>query len=183
MNKVELQKKLDAAVDYFKSDIAQVRTGRANPSLIEDLPVEAYGSTMKVKELGTISVPEPQLIVVSPWDTSVLSSIDKAIRNSDLKLNPVSAEGILRIPIPPLSEERREEFAKLVNTKTETAKQAVRNVRQDALKIIDKMFADKQIGEDEKFTKREEVEKMVKDATTQLTELGDAKKEQILEIA
>ncbi len=183
MNKVELQKKLDVAVDYFKSDIAQVRTGRANPSLIEDLPVEAYGSTMKVKELGTISVPEPQLIVVSPWDTSVLSAIDKAIRNSDLKLNPVSAEGVLRIPIPPLSEERREEFAKLVNTKTETARQSVRNIRQDALKIIDKMFSDKQIGEDEKFTKREEVEKMVKDATNQINELSDAKKDQILEIA
>ncbi len=183
MNKVELQKKLDSAVEFFKSDIAQVRTGRANPTLIEEIQVEAYGSTMKVKELGTISVPEPQLIVVSPWDTSVLASIDKAIRNSDLKLNPVSADGVLRIPIPPLSEERRQEFAKLVNTKTEQAKQSVRNIRQDALKIVDKQFADKTIGEDEKFTKREEIEKMVKDATTEITELSEQKTQQIMEIA
>jgi ribosome recycling factor len=183
MNKAELQKKLDIAIDFFKTDIAQVRTGRANPSLIEDLQVEVYGSLMKIKELGTISVPEPQLIVVSPWDKGVVASIDKAIRNSDLKLNPVSADGVLRIPIPPLSEERREEFAKLVNSKTETARQALRNIRQDTLKAIDKQFAEKQISEDEKFTQREEVEKMVKDATTTVGELGEAKRKQILEIA
>jgi len=183
MNKAELQKKLDIAIDFFKTDVAQVRTGRANPSLIEDLQVEVYGSLMKIKELGTISVPEPQLIVVSPWDKGVVSSIDKAIRNSDLKLNPVSADGVLRIPIPPLSEERREEFAKLVNSKTETARQALRNIRQDTLKAIDKQFADKQISEDEKFTQREEVEKLVKDATNTVGELGEAKRKQILEIA
>ena len=183
MQKAELQKKLDQALEFYKSDIAQVRTGRANPTLIEELPVEAYGSTMKVKELGTISVPEPQMIVVSPWDKSVLGAIDKAIRTSDLKLNPVSAEGILRIPIPPLSEERREEFAKLVNSKTEQAKQSVRNIRQEVLKSIDKLFADKEIGEDEKFTRREEVEKMVKDVTNEISELGDQKRQQIMEIA
>jgi ribosome recycling factor len=183
MQKAEVQKKLDSAVEYFKSDIAQVRTGRANPTLIEELVVEAYGSPMKVKELGTISVPEPQMIVVSPWDKSVLSAIDKAIRNSELKLNPVTADGILRIPIPPLSQERREEFAKLVNSKTEQAKQSVRNIRQDALKAIDKLFADKLIGEDEKFTRKEEIEKMVKDITNEITEMGEQKRDQIMEIA
>ncbi len=182
MTKSELQKKLDAALDFFKSDIAQVRTGRANPGLLEDLSVDAYGSMMKVKELATISVPEPQMIVISPWDKGVLQSIDKAIRNSDLKLNPVVADGVLRVPIPPLSEERREEFAKMVNAKMEQARQSLRNIRQDALKEIDKQFLDKELSEDEKFTKKDEVEKMIKEYTNTITELGEAKREQILEI-
>ncbi|MEN9389007.1 MAG: hypothetical protein RLY61_91, partial [Candidatus Parcubacteria bacterium] len=143
MTKSELIKKLDGALDFFKTDIAQVRTGRANPVVIEELVVEVYGSKMKVKELGTISVPEPQLIVVSPWDKSVLQIIDKAIRDSDLKLNPVTADGVIRIPIPPLSQERREEFAKMVSTKMELARQTIRNIRQDAIKEIEKSFADK----------------------------------------
>lgn len=182
MTKSELIKKLDGALDFFKTDIAQVRTGRANPVVIEELVVEVYGSKMKVKELGTISVPEPQLIVVSPWDKSVLQIIDKAIRESDLKLNPVTADGVIRIPIPPLSQERREEFAKMVSTKMELARQTIRNIRQDAIKEIEKSFADKSIGEDEKFSQKEEVEKLVKDITTEVGELGEAKREDILAI-
>jgi ribosome recycling factor len=182
MTKSELIKKLDGALDFFKTDIAQVRTGRANPVVIEELVVEVYGSKMKVKELGTISVPEPQLIVVSPWDKSVLQIIDKAIRESDLKLNPVTADGVIRIPIPPLSQERREEFAKMVSTKMELARQTIRNIRQDAIKEIEKSFADKAIGEDEKFSQKEEVEKLVKDITTEVGELGEAKREDILAI-
>jgi ribosome recycling factor len=182
MPKSELIKKLDIALDFFKTDISQVRTGRANPVVIEELTVEVYGSKMKVKELGTISVPEPQLIVVSPWDKSVLQIIDKAIRESELKLNPVTADGVIRIPIPPLSQERREEFAKMVSTKMELARQTIRNIRQEAIKDIEKSFADKAIGEDEKFTQKEEVEKLIKDETTEVGELGDAKREDILAI-
>ncbi len=182
MTKFELIKKLDIALDFFKTDISQVRTGRANPVVIEELTVEVYGSKMKVKELGTISVPEPQLIVVSPWDKSVLQIIDKAIRESDLKLNPVTADGVIRIPIPPLSQERREEFAKMVSTKMELARQTIRNIRQEAIKDIEKSFSDKVIGEDEKFTQKEEVERLVKDITTEVGELGEAKREDILAI-
>lgn len=182
MTKNELIKKLDSAVEFFKTDISQVRTGRASPTLIEDMGIEAYGTVMKVKELATISVPEPQLIVVSPWDKSVLALIDKAIRNSDLKLNPVSADGVLRIPIPPLSEERREEFAKVINTKMEQARQSMRNIRQDAIKYVDKLFTDKEIGEDEKFAQKEEVEKIVKDKISEVTEIGESKRQAILEI-
>ncbi len=182
MTKNELIKKLDSAIEFFKTDISQVRTGRASPTLIEDMGIEAYGTVMKVKELATISVPEPQLIVVSPWDKSVLALIDKAIRNSDLKLNPVSADGVLRIPIPPLSEERREEFAKVINTKMEQARQSMRNIRQDAIKYVDKLFTDKEIGEDEKFAQKEEVEKIVKDKISEVTEIGESKRQAILEI-
>jgi ribosome recycling factor len=182
MTKSELLKKLEGAIDFFKTDISQVRTGRANPVVIEELTVEVYGSKMKVKELGTISVPEPQLIVVSPWDKSVLQIIDKAIRESDLKLNPVTADGVIRIPIPPLSQERREEFAKMVSTKTELARQTIRNIRQEAIKDIEKSFADKAIGEDEKFTQKEEVEKLVKEKTAEVGEFGDAKRDDILAI-
>ena len=182
MTKNELIKKLDSAIEFFKTDISQVRTGRASPTLIEDMGIEAYGTVMKVKELATISVPEPQLIVVSPWDKSVLALIDKAIRNSDLKLNPVSADGVLRIPIPPLSEERREEFAKVINTKMEQARQSMRNIRQDAIKEVEKLFADKEIGEDDKFAQKEEVEKIVKDKISEVTEIGESKRQAILEI-
>ncbi len=182
MTKNELIKKLDSAIEFFKTDISQVRTGRASPTLIEDMGIEAYGTVMKVKELATISVPEPQLIVVSPWDKSVLALIDKAIRNSDLKLNPVSADGVLRIPIPPLSEERREEFAKVINTKMEQARQSMRNIRQDAIKEVEKLFSDKEIGEDDKFAQKEEVEKIVKDKISEVTEIGESKRQAILEV-
>ncbi|NBO23374.1 ribosome recycling factor, partial [bacterium] len=112
MNKSELRKALSEALEFFKSDLTKIRTGRATPSLIEDVLVEAYGSKTRIKELGSITIPEPQLIVVSPWDRSLIPGISKAINTSELNLNSSYDNEKVRIPIPPLSQERRAELAK-----------------------------------------------------------------------
>lgn len=182
MTKTELKNKLDKTLEYLKSEMSQIRTGRANPSLIEDVRVEAYGSNMTLKELGSISLLDSQTLVVSPWDRGLVGTIAKAIRNSDLNLNPVDDTDKIRIPVPSLTEERRKELAKVVSTKVEEAKNSMRSVRQDAMKDIEKDFADKAIGEDDKFRLKEEVEETVKDFVQQADDLGENKKEDLMKI-
>ena len=116
---------------------------------------------MTLKELGSITLSDSQTIVVSPWDKSLLPQIRTAITESDLHLNPVDTGGTLKVPVPPLTEERRKELTKLVSQKVEATKQAIRNIRQDAMKDIDALFSEKKIGEDEKFTQKEDVEDVV----------------------
>jgi ribosome recycling factor len=144
--------------------------------------VDAYDSKMSMKELGTITVTDSQNLVVSPWDKSLLKPIAKAIRESGLGLNPIDEPDRVRIPVPALTEERRTELAKIVSVKVEECKNSLRNVRQDAMKYIEKEFADKNISEDEKFSQKEEVEKTLKTFIEQADELGEAKKKELLVI-
>lgn len=176
MNISELKSKLSKCLDFLKSELAQVRTGRANPLILENISVEAYGSKMTLKELGSITVLDSRNLVVSPWDKSLIKDIGRAIAESELRLNPIIDENIVRVPIPTLTEERRKEFTKIVAVKVEECKNSMRNIRQDAMKMIDKLFSDKELGEDEKFSKKEEVEKLVKEYTSEADKLGDAKK-------
>jgi ribosome recycling factor len=182
MVSTEYKNKLDKALDFLKLELTQVRTGRASPSLLEEVEVEAYGSTMKVKELGSISLLDAQNLLVLPWDKSLLKSISKAIRESDLKLNPIDDSDKIRVPVPALTEERRKELAKLVSQKVEDSKNVARNIRQDIMKDIDKQFADKEIGEDEKFRFKEDTEKVIKEYVTKIDELGEDKKADLLKI-
>lgn len=182
MTPTDLKNKLLKSVDFLKADLNQVRTGRANPSLLEDVRAEAYGSTMSIKELGTIVVQDPQNIIISPWDKGLVSSISKAIREAGLNLNPVEDSDKIRVPLPALTEERRKELTKVVTTKAEECKNALRNVRQDAMKDVDKSFGDKQIGEDEKFRLKEEIEDIVKDCVSQVDDLAEAKKKDLMTV-
>jgi ribosome recycling factor len=182
MNKSELKRDLTEVVEFFKNELSKIRTGRASSSLIEDILVEVYGSKMRIKELGSITVPEPQLIAVTPWDKSQIPLISKAINTSELSLNSSFDSEKVRIPIPPLSEERRNELAKLVSSKLENAKTSMRNIRNDVNKVIDKDFSDKKIGEDEKFTLKEEADKIIKEFSAELETLADEKKKSLLEI-
>lgn len=182
MNTPELKLKLSKSIEFLKSELSQIRTGRASPSLIESVFVEAYDSKMSVKELGTITVMDSQNLVVSPWDKSLLKPIAKAIRESGLGLNPIDEPDRVRIPVPALTEERRTELAKIVSVKVEECKNSLRNVRQDAMKYVEKEFADKNISEDEKFSQKEEVEKTLKTFIEQADELGEAKKKELLVI-
>jgi len=182
MNKSELKSKLEKSVEFLKNDISNVRTGRANPSLVSDVIVDAYGSKMTLKELGSITLLDSQTISVSPWDKSMVHSISKAIREGDLNLNPVEDSDRVRVPVPPLTEERRKELGKVVGLKSEEAKQAIRNIRQDTMKDIDKDFSDKLIGEDEKFTQRDEVEKIVKESVDLIDKICEAKKVELMTI-
>jgi len=162
--------------------MSKVRTGRASPSLLEEIKVNAYNSKMAIKELSSIMVPDPQSLVVSPWDKSLLQEINSAIKSSDLNLNPFIDGDVVRVPIPDLTEERRKELSKSVIAKVEEVKGSIRNIRQEAMKDIDTQFAAKQISEDEKFTQNEEIEKIVKEYTDKVVELGEAKKADLLKI-
>ncbi|MFZ5425284.1 MAG: ribosome recycling factor [Patescibacteria group bacterium] len=182
MQTLELKKKLNTSIEFLSEELTKLRTGRATPGLIENITVNAYGANMTIKEVGSVTVPDSQLLVISPWDKSLLKNIEKSIRESDLNLNPVVDGDIVRVSIPSLTEERRKEFAKIASSKVEECKQAIRNVRQDAMKAIDKKYADKLIGEDEKFTQREEVEDVVKEYVSKAESLGEAKKKDILTV-
>jgi ribosome recycling factor len=182
MNIQELKTKLSKSIDFLKTELSQVRTGRASPSLIEAVLVDAYDSKMSIKELGTIIVMDSQNLAVAPWDKSLLKAIAKAIRESDLGLNPVDESDRVRVPVPSLNEERRVELTKMVSGKVEECKSSLRNVRQDVMKNIDKEFTDKEIGEDVKFTQKEEVEKIVKSFVEQADELGETKRKELLAI-
>lgn len=182
MNISELKIKLSKSIDFLKSELSQIRTGRASPSLIEAVLVDAYDSKMSIKELGTITVMDSQNLVVSPWDKALLKPIAKAVRESGLGLNPIDEPDRVRIPVPALTEERRTELSKMVSVKVEECKNSLRNVRQDAMKDIDKDFADKNISEDEKFSQKEEVEKTIKGFVEQADELGETKKKELLAI-
>lgn len=178
----ELNQKLTLSMEFFASELTKIRTGRASSALVENLEVDAYGSRMKIKELGSIAVPEPQTIVVSPWDKSLLKDIDKALRESSLGVNPVAGGDSIKVPIPALTEDRRKELVRAVGVKLEECKNSMRNLRQDAMKQVDKAFADKEIGEDDKFNQREEVEAIVKDFVDRAEKISEDKKQDILKI-
>lgn len=182
MTQSELKTKLEKSLDYFKTELTQIRTGRATPSLIENIEVDAYGTKMKLKELGNISLLDNQNLVVMAWDKGLMGSIASAIRESELKLNPVPEPDRVRVPVPALTEERRKEFAKIVSTKAEETKNSMRSIRQDAMREIDKDFTDKLIGEDDKFRLKEEVEKIIKDFVTKADELAESKKSDLMTI-
>jgi len=182
MTNQELKQKLSKSIEFLRSELSQIRTGRASPSLVEEVVVDAYDSKMTVKELGTITVPDPQNLVISPWDKTLLKPIAKGIRESGLGLNPVEEPDRVRIPIPSLNEERRLELTRIVSSKVEECKNALRSVRQEAMKDIDKEFTDKKIGEDDKFTMKEETEKIVKGFVEQADQMGEDKKTELLVI-
>lgn len=182
MTKSELKSKLEKSLEFLQGELAKVRTGRASPAILETLKVNAYGAVMSIKELGSITVADSQLLLVSPWDKSVADSIAKAIRESDLNLNPAVDGAVIRVPIPDLTEERRKELAKGVTVKIEEAKNVIRNIRQEAMKDVDNDFTNKLIGEDDKFRLKDEVEATIKEYTQKAVDLGEIKKQDLLKI-
>ncbi len=182
MTPSDLKSRLQKSVDFLESELAQIRTGRANPTLLENLSVKAYGTTMTLKELASITVSDAQNLLVAPWDKSLLNDIAKAIMESDMHVNPVVGGASVRVPIPSLTEERRKEFAKLVSSKVEETKTAMRNIRQEAMRDIEKAFSAKEVSEDDKFSQKSEVEKTVKEFVTTVDTLGDKKAQEVLTV-
>ncbi|MEK7595794.1 MAG: ribosome recycling factor [Patescibacteria group bacterium] len=182
MTTVELKTKLNASLEHLKSALSGIRVGRATTSLVEEIFVEAYDSKMMIKELGSITTPDANLIIITPWDKGQIKEIDKAIRAANLGLNPVPDSLVVKVPVPPLTEDRRKEFTKLATERVEEAKNSMRNVRQEAMKAIDKLFAEKLATEDEKFTQRDEVEKIVREMTDKVEEMGDLKKKELMTV-
>lgn len=174
--------RMERAVTALKEEFATLRTGRASASLLDQVQVEAYGSRMHVSQLGAVSVPEPRSISVSVWDKGLVVSVEKAIRNSGLGLNPVVEGQNLRIPIPPLSEERRRDLVKLAGKYAEQQKVAVRNVRREAMEDLKKAEKDAVISQDDHRHLEHEVQKLTDEAVKRVDESLKAKEHEIMQV-
>jgi len=174
--------RMEKAVEDFRRDLASVRTGRANVALLDQVRVDYHGTPMPINQLGTMNVPDPQLIVISPWDPGAVPLIDKAIRTSDLGLNPTNDGKVIRVPIPSLTEERRKELVKHVHRVLENHRTAVRNIRRDVKEAVEKLEKEKKISEDEKKRSLEELEKLTHSETKKIEDLSAAKEKEVLEI-
>ena len=174
--------RMDKAVAALKDEFASLRTGRASSSLLDQINVEAYGSTMPINQVAAISVPEPRMITVNVWDKGMVVSVEKAIRSSNLGLNPVVDGQSLRIPIPPLTEERRKDLAKVAGKYAEQQKVAVRNVRRDANDDLKKAEKDGAINQDEHKRMEAEVQKLTDEAIKRVDEALKTKEQEIMQV-
>jgi ribosome recycling factor len=173
--------RMEKAIEDFRKEMSGLRTGRANVALLDHIRVDYHGTPMPLNQLGTLSVPEPAMIVVSPWDPGAVSLIDKAIRTSDLGLNPSSDGKVVRVPIPALTEERRKELVKHLHKVLENHRTAVRNVRRDIKEAIEKLEKEKKVSEDDRKHAVDELEKITHTETKKLEDLSAAKEKDILE--
>jgi ribosome recycling factor len=174
--------RMEKAVDDFRKELATLRTGRANAAILDSIRVDYHGTPMPVNQLGTVAVPEPTLLVISPWDPSVVPLIDKAIRTSDLGLNPTNDGKVVRVPMPSPTEERRKEIVKHLHKVLENHRTAVRNIRRDVKETIDKLEKDKKISQDEQKRALDEMEKISHAETKKIEDLSAAKEREILEL-
>jgi ribosome recycling factor len=179
---VQARTRMEKAVEDFRKELASVRTGRANVTLLDHIRVDYHGSQMPVNQLGTLSVPEPTSIVISPWDPSAVPMIDKAIRTSDLGLNPTNDGKVVRVPIPPLTEDRRKDMVKHLHKVLENHRTAVRNIRRDIKEAVEKLEKGKKISEDERKRSVEELEKLTHSETKKIEDLCAVKEREILEV-
>ncbi len=179
---VQARLRMEKAVEDFRKELAAVRTGRANVALLDHIRVDYHGTPMPINQLGTLSVPEPTMILISPWDPSVATAIDKAIRSSDLGLNPVSDGKMIRVPIPALTEERRKDLVKHLHKVLENHRTAVRNIRRDIKEAVEKLEKEKKISEDDRKRILEELEKLTHQETKKLEDFSAAKEKEILEL-
>ncbi|HWY15163.1 MAG TPA: ribosome recycling factor [Rhizomicrobium sp.] len=181
-DKEDLNRRMNGSISALRGEFAGLRTGRANPALLDPVTVEAYGNPMPVTQLGTVSAPEPRLLTVQVWDKSMVKSVDKAIRDAGLGLNPQMDGQLLRIPIPELNEERRRELAKLAHKYAEQARVAVRNVRRDGMEILKRLEKDHKIGQDEHHKLGEELQKVTDAHIRDIDHALHAKEQEIMQV-
>ncbi|MEW9081076.1 ribosome recycling factor [Caldanaerobacter subterraneus] len=176
------EERMKKTLNVLKSELAAIRAGRANPALLDRITVNYYGTPTPLNRLATITVPEPRVLVVQPWDVSQIGEIEKAIQKSDLGINPVSDGKVLRLVLPELTEERRKELVKLVHKKAEEARIAVRQIRRDANDLVKKMEKDGEISEDERKRREEEIQKLTDKYIKEIDKMVEAKEKEIMEI-
>ncbi len=178
----EANSKIEAAIHHFKVEIAGIRAGRANPGLIENILVEAYGGKMKLLEVGNISAPQPSLLTVQVWDASILQSVIKAIQEANLGLTPSNDGTLIRLAIPALTQERREEFTKILHSKMEETKVVIRNIRQEFRSAWKEAQEKGEIGEDEFFRREKILQEHIDKNMVEIDHMGKKKEEDLLEI-
>jgi len=178
----EFEKKMKVSQDHFRKELSKLRTGRANINLFEDIKVDYYGSLMPVNQVATLGVPDPTLITLQPWDPSLLPAIEKAIRTSDLDLNPQNDGKIIRIPIPSLTKERRKNLVKVAHKHAEEARVAVRNVRRDANEHLKKLLKEHEVSEDDEKHALAEVQKLTDQHIEEINAALKKKEGEIMEV-
>ena len=177
----DAERRMRSAINSLQEDLAGIRTGRANPGLVEKLSVEYYGSPVPLIQLATISVPEPRQLLIKPFDAGSIKDIDRAIQSSDLGLTPINDGKVIRLNLPVLTEERRRELSKFVNNRLEE-RVAVRNVRRDAIKDMREFESEKLISEDDLKRGEEDIQKLTDKITDEITSVGTEKEKEIMEI-
>ena len=178
----DARKRMDSAVEDSRRKLATVRTGRASVSLLDNLTVDYYGTQMPLNQVATIHAPEPTLLTVQPFDPTQLGSIEKAIRASELGLNPANDGKLIRVPIPPLTEERRRQMVKVVHELAEEHRTAVRNVRRDANDHLKKMLKDKTISEDTERDGLDQIQKLTDQHITRINEISEHKEKEVMTV-
>lgn len=184
MDEASIKSKMQSSLDAVGADIAGIRTGRATPSLVENIVCPAYGGTqrLKVVELATISAPDPSQIIINPWDKSIIGDIRKGIVEANIGMNPSIDGEIIRITMPPLTTEDREKYVKLLSTKLETGKVIIRQIRADEMHEIKKKFEAKEMTEDEKFGNEKKLQEITDEFVGKIEEIGEKKKNELLQI-
>jgi ribosome recycling factor len=178
----DLKRRMNGAIENLKTEFVGLRTGRASVNLLDPVVVDAYGSNMPLNQVGTVATPEARLISVQVWDKTLVGAVEKAIRNAGLGLNPVVDGQTLRIPIPELNEERRQELSKVAGRYAEQAKIAVRNVRRDGMDSIKKLEKDGDISQDEQKSFGDQIQKLTDQKVAEIDELTAAKEKEIMQV-
>ena len=178
----DIKRRMEGSLNSLKTEFMGLRAGRASTAMLEPIMVEAYGSKMPMNQVGNISVPEPRLLTVTVWDAGLTSSVEKAIRESDLGLNPMAEGTLIRIPIPDLSEERRKDMVKVAGRYAEAARVAVRNVRRDGIEAARKLEKDSEISEDERHDLETDIQKLTDDHVKQIDDALSNKETEITKV-
>jgi ribosome recycling factor len=174
--------RMSKALDALRRDLSTVRTGRANPALLDRITVEAYGTVSPLNQVAGISVPEPRMLVIQPWDKGTIPAIEKAIQRSDLGITPSNDGQIIRIALPPLTEDRRKQLVKVVHSHIEDAKVAIRNIRRDAMSSVKELMNEKMISEDDERRAEGQVTELTKKYSDEADKMGKAKEHEVMEV-
>lgn len=177
----ELRQKMNKAVDALKKDFRKIRTGRASTALLDGIKVECYDTSMPLDQVATISAPESRLLTIQPWDQTIMGSVEKSILKSELGLTPMNDGKIIRISIPPLTEERRKELAKLARKMAEENKISIRNLRREANEMFKELKAEKEVSEDELYRSQDDVQKITDEFIKKVDETTTQKEQEIIE--
>ena len=178
----DLKRRMDQAVATFQAHLASTRTGRANVHMIDQVKVDYYGTHMPISQMAQVSTPEAQQILISPWDPTIIKDIEKALQTADLGFNPQSDGKVIRVPVPPMTEERRRDVVKHLNKVLEEHRTAVRNVRRDGNEALKKLSKEKKISEDEEKRSLEEVQKMTDEEIRRMEELSQRKEAEVMQV-
>jgi len=180
----DVKPRMEKTLDFLRQEMATLRTDRAAPSVLENITCEVYGGSQKLKlvELGTITSPDPKTITVQPWDASIIGEIRQSIMKTDIGLTPIIDDEIIRIAVPPLSQERRQEFLKLLSKLLDNVRTSIRMIRRDKMIEIKKAFDDKEISEDEKFRAEQDLQKLTDEFTEKIEEMGKKKEGELVTV-